>query len=289
MIPPEVSRWIRDRRAHGYGEGAGAEYRPWLTVRDFGSRGNVHRPLGRNGRTYQLFSTREYKAFLLLQWSPLVVDVREQYPLHPLEETVAIAAQLSVRHPEQTRKRNGVSQRRVEPMTTDFLVTLREAGTVPRFMAVSVKPEEALEDSPAKVQRMLEKTDIERCYFAARGVPFRLVTDAEMPAVRCANIELVLPWASADGLGLEAATIPAHLKELFDALQRAPDRALREVCTASDRAAGRPLGTSLSIVWHAIASKQWAVDMDAPLDPESPLRGLRMSGGKRPSRAGRAA
>ena len=276
MIPPEVTRWIRDRRARGCGEGTGADYQPWLSVRDFSSHGNVHRPLGRNGRTYQLFSTREYKCFLLLQWSPLVVDVREQFPLHPLEETLEIAAAVGVRHPVQTRKRMGRSERREEPMTTDFLVTLQDGPALPRYVAVSVKAEDALNESPRKVERLLQKAEFERRYFAARGVPFRVVTDADMPAVRCANIDLVLPCLRLEGLTVDPATVPAHLRELYDALRSAPGRALGDVCADADRRHSAALGASLTLVWHAIASRSWLVDMDAPLNPELPLSELRM-------------
>nr|WP_238602194.1 TnsA endonuclease N-terminal domain-containing protein [Lysinibacillus parviboronicapiens] len=62
---------------------------------------------------------RDY--FYLTEYSDFfVVDIREQYPLLPLEETIVIADELGLKHPTDPKT--------IEPdvMTTDFLLTVFE-------------------------------------------------------------------------------------------------------------------------------------------------------------------
>lgn len=276
-VDPKVATWIARRRKEGWGEGEGAAYKPWLTVRSFGSRGVAHRFKSRDGRTQHLLSTREYHCCLVLTWSDRVADIREQYPLHDLEETQAIAAEVGYAHPAQTRKVRGRAVRREEPMTTDFLVTLADGAGGPPYVAVSVKPLDALHESAAKVDRTMEKAEIERVYWDRRGVPFRMVTDRELPADLVGNLDIVLPYRTlnADELKLSEAEVPHHLDYLYDELAAAPDVALNRVCAATDYQLRFRTGTCLTLVWHAIGSKRWAVDLRARLDPDAPLRGLR--------------
>ena len=46
----------------------------------------------KSGRVHHLLSLLELRWFYVLDWNLEVIDVREQYPLLPLEETLAIAA-----------------------------------------------------------------------------------------------------------------------------------------------------------------------------------------------------
>jgi len=67
----------------------------------------------------------EHDYQLIKDWDPSVIDIREQYPLLPLEETLALAEEcnirhLSVRHPT---KRGVVI---LVVMTTDFVLTISE-------------------------------------------------------------------------------------------------------------------------------------------------------------------
>lgn len=283
-IDPKVAAWIVRRRQQGRGEGEGAAYRPWLTIRDFSSRGVSHRPKGRNGREYHLMSTLEYHCFLLLQWSDLVADVREQFPLHDLEETLAIAAELGAAHPKQSRRVGGVIVRREEPMTTDFLVTLADTPHAPPQIAVSVKPLSDITDAPAaQIDRLLEKAEIERLYWQRRGVEFRLVTEREMPPAVVANLDRVLPCRTLEAAdyGLTEAAVPGYLAYLFDQLAASTDVPFRRVCSAVDAQLQLGAGTCLTLVWHAVASKQWSVALHEPLDPDRPLRGLRATGAVR--------
>ena len=71
-------RWLKE----GRGQGTGSDYQPWLTVRDVASEGRSHRIFGHlTQRTHHLLSDLELATFLLLQWRPTTIDIREQFPL----------------------------------------------------------------------------------------------------------------------------------------------------------------------------------------------------------------
>lgn len=72
----EVARRIKQRR----GQGAGAYYRPWLTVRDARRGGIRHRvPSIFGDRNHHLLSNNELHWFHLWSLCPGVVEIREQY------------------------------------------------------------------------------------------------------------------------------------------------------------------------------------------------------------------
>ena len=73
---------ILKRWKEGYGQGESSQYKPWLTIQDVPSNGQVNRPLGwKTGRVHHLMSLNELRYFYLLEWSPVVADIREQFPL----------------------------------------------------------------------------------------------------------------------------------------------------------------------------------------------------------------
>ena len=89
----ETTRTVIERRIEeGRGQGTGVDYKPWLVVQDVSSRGLVHRIKGwKAERVHHLLSNLERDYFYLLEWSLSVTDIREQFPLLPLAETLEIA------------------------------------------------------------------------------------------------------------------------------------------------------------------------------------------------------
>lgn len=88
------------RCKEGRGQGRGADYKPWLFIQDVPSRGQVKRIKGtKSQREHHFMSLLEASYFYVLDWSPIVLDIREQYPLLPLEETLEIAEECNVKHP----------------------------------------------------------------------------------------------------------------------------------------------------------------------------------------------
>jgi hypothetical protein len=172
-------------------------------VQDVPSRGLVTRIRGwKTGREHHFMSRLECDYFYLLERSPVILDIREQYPLD-LTETLAIATELSIRHPIDPRTREPVV------MTTDFVNTVRlPVGTIEHARTLKYAKELA---SP----RVMEKFEIERVYWASRDINWGIVTEREIDPILTKNIRWLHPYRD-----------PASLAPLTDAAIRDVEAAL---------------------------------------------------------------
>jgi hypothetical protein len=162
------------RIKEGRGQGILAEYKPWLTIHDLASRGVVSRVLGeKTGRIHHLLSRNEMAYFFILDSSDKVIDIREQFPLLSVDETVRIADDAGIRHPRDPKS--------LYPyvLTSDFVITTRDGICVR-----SVKESEALAD-----RRTREKLEIERRYWAKRGIDWKIVTEDGIDFQKARNLE----------------------------------------------------------------------------------------------------
>jgi hypothetical protein len=221
---------------------------------------------------HEFLSTLEYRCFMLLEWNPRVIDIREQYPLHPIDETRGIAAALGVHHPALRKPLPDKTTHREESvvMTTDFLVTLAPESPV-REVMIAVKPCAEL-----RKKTVLQKLEIERVYAGRRSISWRLATERELPIALTDNLDLILPCRTLDDFDLPVAEVPALLGYLFARLSGAPHAPLAEVCSAADQRMGLERGASLTLVWHAIATRVWCVDLLQKLNASHPLPSLRL-------------
>jgi len=154
-----IIRFLRN----GRGAGDGKDYKPWITIYDFPSKGRVARVLGKKtGRIHHLLSQLELIFFLLLDADPDVEDIKEQFPL-PLDCTLRIAAELGIEHPMM----HGTPY----VMTTDFYY--KKNGL---WHAVQIKPSDELEKD-----RVKEKFAIEKAYYDRVGIDWKVVTEKELP------------------------------------------------------------------------------------------------------------
>tara|TARA_R110002126_G_scaffold75469_14_gene188362 strand:+ start:13656 stop:14477 length:822 start_codon:yes stop_codon:yes gene_type:complete len=163
-----------------YGVGEGTDYKPWLRVQDVKSNGIKSQVWGRKtGRVHHLLSSIESQFFYLAEFSDSVIDIREQFPLLPLNVSQKIAATLGIEHPKVPYT--------VVPniMTTDFLLTCRKEGQI-FYKAISVKPEDGIN------QRVAEKLDIERVWWELLGVEFYFFTGNELTKTQSSNVQ----WAT---------------------------------------------------------------------------------------------
>jgi hypothetical protein len=169
--------------AAGFGAGEGAEYKPWLYVRDVPSHGRSHIEWSELcQREHHLLSDHEHRFFLIQAWRRLNVDIRECFPL-PLEDTLEIAKHLSIRHPVHPRTRVPVV------ITTDFLLT-REDADKRNVIARSIKPANVLND-PKRRQRVLEKEQIQHAYWTGLNAPWALVTDRQINRTLASNLDFL--------------------------------------------------------------------------------------------------
>lgn len=174
MIKPKITQ--KTKLKQGRGTGHGADYIPWVFTNEFNSLGTTSNPVDyKTGRVMQLLSMGENKFYYLLRWNDNVVDIREQFPLE-LEDTVAIAQALHIRHPKDKSTR----------MTSDFLVDLIDGSQI----VYSVKySKEELND-----KRTAEKLQIENQYWAKRGIPFCIVYSEDMDVDTVTNIRMVTEY-----------------------------------------------------------------------------------------------
>lgn len=240
--PPKAENWK-----------LGEEYTPYLkTHQALGASGVKSRIIGRkSGRIHHLLSQLEAKVFRLLEWSDVVEVISEQHALDP-EMTLKIAEAKGVKHP--TNPNTG----RTSVMTTDFLVTKRGG----LHEAVAVKATSDLRKS-----RTLEKLEIEQEFWRGRGVPWRIVTEKELPKALCDNLDWVF---SAPDLSVGPETQKALEKEL--GLRVTKGTRLVEACVETDRCLRLEAGTSLNFFRHQIANKRWHTEMKRAIRPEEVLK-----------------
>jgi hypothetical protein len=254
------STTIKRRLAAGRGEGHGAGYRPYLEIHDVPSRGlatRVKSPL--NGRTQHLMSQLETDWLDAFHGIPGLVDVREQVPLD-LEETMLLADQLGISHPTdpKTRERNVV--------TTDFVLTLIE-GTLEFDIAVAVKPAADLGSA-----RTLEKLELERLFWTARKIPWRILTEREVPRALVKNLRWVQPH-------LQLADSPGYGSDQINRIRSGMEPAIKErtlslvtIATDCDDRLGLDPGSALCVARHLIGTGVWPVDLMVEINPREPLR-----------------
>lgn len=235
-----TQRTIDHRLKEGRGQGAGSTYKPWLTIQDVPSQGLVHRVKGwTTGRVHHLFSNLERDTFYILDWSKQVRDIREQYPLLPLEETQAIADEMGVKHPKDPRTQQAIV------MTSDFVVDIEDNSHAVRHVR-TVKPADQLDKA-----RVREKLEIERRYWQNREVDWGIITEHEIPAIQSSNIRLLHGYRQLEVRFAEDINSNEVIQFLLNvqSLSRIDDLVRR-----CDDMLRLPQGTALTVVYHLLAS-----------------------------------
>lgn len=252
---------VIDRRIkQGRGQGQGSDYLPWLLVQDVASRGLTTRIKGiKTKRVHHFLSQLELNYFYLLEWSDSVVDIREQYPLLPIEQTIAIAQHCQIRHPRDPKTQNPIV------MTTDFLIS-HTHGTGTKEQARTVKTAADLQS-----ERTIEKLEIERQYWLAKDIDWGIVTEHEIPMILAKNIGWLHPYFSTEDLSLSDQQIRRIATALTLRVATTNNQPLAEIAADCDDALGLPPGIGLSVARHLIANRQWLVDMNQPIQPSEPL------------------
>jgi len=241
-------------------QGAGADYKPWLTVRDVPSRGRSHRILGAvTGRVHHLLSDLERDAFLIYDYLSGVSDIREQFPLDR-DATSTIAEQAGIRHPVDARTKTPLVQ------TTDLVVDIVRNG-LPETIARSVKPSSELQKA-----RVVEKLEIERRYWKDRGVDWGIVTEHELPSAVIQNLQLLQGCGRVDHLQQPFVGYYAERAALVASeLEAWGNASLQQFCHAMDARLGLDGGGTLLLVRHLLATKVWLTDLFHPITDTTPL------------------
>jgi hypothetical protein len=247
---------IKKRIREGRGQGQGSDYKPWLHIQDVPSLGLVTRIKGwKTERVHHYLSLVELRYFYVLEWSLDVVDIREQYPLLPLEDTLEIAKECGVIHPRDPKTKQPIV------MTTDFLNTVRQ-GAVERDSARAIKCADALSS-----KRTMEKLEIERRYWEAKKVDWKIVTDGDIPKALAKNVEWVHQYRRLEDFSNLSDTAITQIVAALTKGVTTINAPLRDITLQTDDKLGLEVGTSLSIVRNLIANRRWRVNMNEPINP----------------------
>lgn len=247
---------IARRIKEGRGKGHFAEYKPWLTIHDVPSLGVVTRVPGwKSGRLHHYFSEHfELAHHYQMEWALDVVDIREQYPLLPLEKTLFIAQKLGIKHPTDPKTKHPIV------MTTDMLLTVRSGGEL-RFVAHSIKPVAKLN------RRVLEKLQIEKYYFNDQGIEWRLITENQINYDLVKNVEWLHSAKTLDETTYLNNQLVHELEPVLYENIKNQNKPLAKITLDIDKRKGLLEGTSMNVVRYLIANRLWEVDMSRRILP----------------------
>ncbi len=245
------------RLAEGRGQGTLQDYLPWLTIHDLASRGVVSRVMGRTtGRIHHLLSGLETAFFYILDASELTLDIREQFPLLYIEETLRIADEMRIRHP-----RDNVSKYPIV-FTSDFVVT-----TTDGIKVLSVKPSSELEK-----QRTREKLAVEQRFWEEKRIEWRLVTEKVIDFQKARNLE----WINRSWDFCERVPEGRDPDEILDAFQYIFEHECDSVSSIASNIEERfrlEPGLGITTYQHLLLKKRIQMDMSRPPDLVTPRIG----------------
>ena len=219
--------------SEGRGQGEGKDYKPWIRVQDFSSRGTISRIYSfKTDRVHHFLSNHEKYYFYLMEWSEKVIDIREQFPLFDVNTAINIAADAEIKYPAD--RISGFPY----VMTCDFMLT-----TSLGFKARTIKQVSELSNP-----RVIEKLEIERRYWNRLGIDWKLVTDRDIDIPKAQAIEWVRQ--DYDALGSFDLLVVDEAKRRF-----AEDTPI-SASNSLDRDFNLPDGTGLSIFKRLLRTKQ---------------------------------
>lgn len=251
--------WTEEKIAsmvkEGRGHGAGANYRPWVEIRDFSSLGRKHLVPGtRFGRAIHLLSNIEHGLYLLLERSRDVLELYEQFPLER-EITQDVAARLGIAHPCYPRTTVPAI------LTVDFMTVLSRDGRVGPE-AFDCKDDSAIED-----ERTIAKLEIARAALELMEIPHHLVLDSTLPSQKVANLQWLQQALVRPG---EVEPSPGYFEEMSQRFQRhvataaraTPRKLLHQSCSEFDELHAADPGTGLRVARILIVRREIEVDLD---------------------------
>jgi hypothetical protein len=252
-----ITAKVKERRKkEGRGLGRGKAYKPGLRIQDVSSIGLATRDKGwKTGRPHHFMSKLEWIYFYILEWSLIVTDILEQFPLD-IEETLAIAKSLGIAHPTDPKTK--------EPtvMTTDFVVIVGSRTREVRY-ARTVKYIEKLSSI-----RVLEKFEIERVYWTYRDVDWGIVTELDVDLSLAANVEWVHFHRSAASVAPIKKILIRSIESYLAPRMLSGQLPLRQLTDDCDSALSIKPGSAMAVVRHLIANRRLEVNTSLLIQPE---------------------
>lgn len=267
---------IAQLQKEGRGQGQGSAYNPWIkTRRALGSRGANHRYYGlkTGGREHHFLSDGEANFFFLLEWTPNVTDIREQYPFLDRGETLAIAAAAGLHHPCYP----GTDIPCV--ITLDFLVNFSEGGQE-NLGAFSVKTASDLTDT-----NTLDTLELERRICASINARYRLVVSDTLDGNVMSNVRNMYQALPSS---IESADMSHRIamfcdRVMADLEQPKGDAMVAEYAREFDALHGLQPGFTLRVIWNLMWQRRIGYDLHAREMALLPVASLKVHPQTKPS------
>lgn len=248
-----IQRWIKQ----GLGQGSGLDYKPFFFVRDVPSRGRSTIIEGlKVKRKHHYLSDIEYAYHVLAEFSDSVVEIREQYALLPLEETLQIADELGIRHPIYA----STGAYRVQ--TSDLVLTLQDNCTQ-TLQVLCCKPASEIEATNTKAVRTLEKILIEKTFWERRNVPWTLATDVLIPKNKFKNLDFFRSSMVSQELDHLNTKIPEFLSTVRKYWSE--QLTLNQLLALTSEKLGIEIDDSFCLLGRAIWTKLLTLNLDSKL------------------------
>lgn len=240
----------------GRGQGELKEYKPWLTIQDFPSRGRVTRLLGwTTKRMHSFFSDLETKCFYLFDWNQRIVDIKEQYPLLLMEDVIKDKKGINFNMFKD--KETGCQY----VLTTTFLLTVKDKNGANKLVARSVK-------SASELGRRttMEKLEIERRYWMEKGIEWKVITQKDINMEKVKNIQwLHSSLHSYQDFDLSQKEMVALCSEFLESAGSS-SKAVRVFSKDFDIVNSLRLGTGLFLLKYMIATRIIEINIDKAID-----------------------
>ena len=256
----KIEKYIKQ----GYGNGEGKEYKPWIEIQDFPSLGRVSRPFGwKTNRIHHLLSDLEKKYFYILEWSDIVVDIREQFPLFDREFAINIAQERGIKYP--VFKGTDIPY----IMTTDFMITVSLGNGHAKHIARTIKPSSDLEK-----KSVIEKYEIERSYWEKKGIDWGLVTENEINDNLASNIEWIHLCYRYEDLEFNDKTYFTELVNVLVNRLYKIDIPLSTLLSNLDFEYNAEPGTFLKVFKHLMAIKVLKIDLTQKINLNNKVKDI---------------
>lgn len=212
------------------------DYQPFVKVADISSLGRSHRVFGhKTKRTHHLLSDLELAVFLIFEWHSNVEDIQEQFPLD-IDITKQIADSVGIKHPSQKGE--------LKTMTTDFYVISKDIKSITYQLALQAKYSKDLDDP-----RTIEKLELERRYWEAKDIDFKIITEKDIPRAVTDNIKWLYPSKNTSLIAIEENDFTFYSEQMINN----PTLKIIDFCNKIDSAYDHSLGTALSKLKNLIA------------------------------------
>lgn len=246
----KIQEWLKK----GCSNKTGKDYVSWIKVYRFSSSGRSTRIKGwKTDRVHHLLSDLERNYFLILDWDDDVFDIREQYPIINIEETIKIAKELRVRHPSNHNE--------CFVVTTDFFITIKKDNDY-----INIARSTKYSDS-FKKERVMQKFEIERRYYSARGIDWGIVSIEKYNKTFVENLRNIHPfyWFNDN----ESECNHENASRLYFFLEEISDKEnwfISEAALYFDEFMKFLPGTGLNLLKYLIAHKYIKLDMERKLE-----------------------